>query len=113
MLPSRSKSLSGPSSGPKGPVLIEGLLEKKKTFGSSKFFCSLRDGKLWYSEDKVRLSRLVTSVAPVLYAFVWSVFMYVYMKPLVHAFVWSLCLYVCMFVNAYVCIFCTYLNIYT
>jgi len=56
MLPSRSKSLSGPASGPKGPVLIEGLLEKKKTFGSSKFFCSLHDGKLWYSEDKVRVS---------------------------------------------------------
>lgn len=63
MLPSRSKSLSGPSSGPKGPVLIEGLLEKKKTFGSSKFFCSLHDGKLWYSEDKGRESLIDISHA--------------------------------------------------
>lgn len=41
---------------------MEGVLEKKKTFGLSRFHCMLREGKLWYSEDKVSSSRGVDHV---------------------------------------------------
>lgn len=52
MFPKRSQSMSGPPSS--GLTVIEGVLEKKKTFGSSRLHCALRDGKLWYFEDKGR-----------------------------------------------------------
>lgn len=52
MFPKRSKSVSSSS----GVTVIENILEKKKTIGSGRFYCALRDGKLWYSEDKARES---------------------------------------------------------
>lgn len=60
MFKKRSHSVSGPSSS--GTVVMEGVLEKKKTFGLSRFHCMLREGKLWYSEDKVSSSRGVDHV---------------------------------------------------